>query len=74
VIQRLKKTAEIWKSTTMSKHKATITTTKERTFSSPKAAVKYARRLEAKGEISKAELRGVEHHARQSKSSSSKKR
>ena len=51
----------------MSKHKATITTTKERTFSTPKAAVTYARRLEAKGEISKAELRSVVRSVSKSK-------
>lgn len=58
----------------MRKHKATITTTKERTFNTPQAAVSYARKLEAKGEISKAELRGVERRVSAAKSSSSKKR
>jgi hypothetical protein len=37
-----------------------MATPKTRTFSSGKAAVANARRLEAKGEISKRELRGVE--------------
>jgi hypothetical protein len=37
-----------------------MATPKTRTFSSGRAAVKNARSLEAKGQISKAELRGVE--------------
>jgi hypothetical protein len=36
-----------------------MATTKTRTFSSARAAVKNARTLQAKGQISKAELRGV---------------
>ena len=52
----------------------TVATTKTRTFASPEEARMYARELAKHGQISSAELRGVERTTRSAEHSSGKKR
>jgi hypothetical protein len=50
-----------------------MSTLKTKTFSSGRAAVSNVRSLQAKGQISKSELRGVERSVAKSKPSSKKR-
>ena len=52
----------------------TVATTKTRTFANPEEARRYAHALANHGQISNAELRGVERTTRAAEKSSGKKR